>query len=191
MSNYDKQYDSEENLFGEFYSELEKFLRDNGKGGTALDLGCGQGRDALLLAKLGYRVTGVDVSEVGVSQMVLRGLQDGHPITGVIANIFDYNLSDDYDLILLDSILHFQKNDREKEISLLNKVSEHLAPQGFLIIVIHKSPRKEQEVKSWLKSKGKLNLIHQDYLPYTYEEKSSGFRSESEMCLFVMQNTEA
>lgn len=34
-----------------------------------LDLGCGQGRDALLFARAGHRLLGVDVSSVGIEQM--------------------------------------------------------------------------------------------------------------------------
>ena len=48
---YDKQYQTE-NLFGEPYSER----------GRLLDLGCGQGRNAIPLAQLGYEVTGMDIS---------------------------------------------------------------------------------------------------------------------------------
>ena len=36
--------------------------------GTALDLGCGQGRNALWLASLGFDVTGLDLSPVAVEQ---------------------------------------------------------------------------------------------------------------------------
>ena len=36
--------------------------------GQALDLAMGEGRNALYLAERGYRVTGVDISEVGVAR---------------------------------------------------------------------------------------------------------------------------
>ena len=36
--------------------------------GTALDLGIGQGRNAIYLAENGWKVTGVDLSEVAVQQ---------------------------------------------------------------------------------------------------------------------------
>ena len=38
-------------------------------GGTALDLACGIGRNALCLAKRGYQVTAVDFSEVALDQL--------------------------------------------------------------------------------------------------------------------------
>lgn len=38
-------------------------------GSTALDLGCGEGRNLLFLAENGWPVTGVDISEVGIGQV--------------------------------------------------------------------------------------------------------------------------
>ncbi|WP_409070426.1 class I SAM-dependent methyltransferase [Aliifodinibius sp. S!AR15-10] len=35
-----------------------------------MDFGCGQGRDALFIARMGHRVLGVDISKTGISQML-------------------------------------------------------------------------------------------------------------------------
>ena len=65
---YDKYYQTE-NLFGEPYPELIEFFAEYPYKGKLLDLGCGQGRDAIALARLGYSVTGIDNSKVGIQQM--------------------------------------------------------------------------------------------------------------------------
>jgi hypothetical protein len=57
-----------------FSSDPNKFLADMVKGrkpGSALDVGMGQGRNALYLASQGWNVTGIDISEEG-----LRLVQD-------------------------------------------------------------------------------------------------------------------
>src|SRR4029453_2717065 len=50
---------------GRSKKRLRRNFRGRGRGG-ALDIGLGQGRNALLLARCGYAVTGIDHSEVGV-----------------------------------------------------------------------------------------------------------------------------
>lgn len=50
---YDKYYQTE-NLFGDPYPELIEFFANYPKKGKVLDLGCGQGRDAIAIAQLGY-----------------------------------------------------------------------------------------------------------------------------------------
>ncbi len=76
MSSYDKQYKTVD-LFGEPYPELIDFFRTYPKRGRLLDLGSGQGRDAIPLAHLGYNVTAIDKSKVGVKQMILKSQKEG------------------------------------------------------------------------------------------------------------------
>lgn len=52
--------------------------------GTAVDLGAGEGRNSIWLAKKGWRVTAVDFSQVGLDRGA--ALADGLPITWVCAD---------------------------------------------------------------------------------------------------------
>ncbi len=67
-ASYDKHYQTE-NLFGEPYPELIDFFTAYPERGKLLDLGYGQGRNAIPLARMGYEVTGIDISRVGIEQM--------------------------------------------------------------------------------------------------------------------------
>jgi SAM-dependent methyltransferase len=52
---------------------VDRLLRQHGgAGGTLLELGCGTGKHALELVRLGWRVTGVDLSEAMVAQAQAR-----------------------------------------------------------------------------------------------------------------------
>ena len=77
---YDKYYQTE-NLFGRPYPELIEFYSNIKKKGKLLDLGYGQGRDSIALAKLGFTVTGIDYSKVGIEQLNKRiGVYDRQQI---------------------------------------------------------------------------------------------------------------
>ena len=65
MSIYDDYYKTE-NLFGEPYKELVAFFKKYPLKGKLLDIGCGQGRNAIPLAKIGYQVTEIDIAKFGI-----------------------------------------------------------------------------------------------------------------------------
>ena len=190
---YDEQYQIEESLFGKPYPEFVAFLEahvapESSKPKRALDIGCGQGRDAFLLARYGYEVLGVDSSAVGIEQMHGRAQAANLPITGVVADFYTYEPEGEFDAIVLDSILHFGTAEREQELAMLNKLATHVAPQGYLFIFVHKAPAKEKELQQWLTHHSEVFTLVQDgYLDYTYEEKATNFRSSFQFYMFILQ----
>ena len=54
--------------------------------GALLDLGCGQGRDSIFLASVGYQVTKVDSSKIGVKQMMGKAQSQGLNIDGIVSD---------------------------------------------------------------------------------------------------------
>lgn len=189
MNNYDQQYQVEKNLFGSPYVEFEEFVKQHAKqGGAALDLGCGQGRDALMLAKHGYAVTGVDASYVGIAQMLERAENDSLTVSGVIADIYEYELRDKYDAVVLDSILHFEKADKNKELALLNALINHINENGFLFLFVHKSPQKEREVERWVEAvAAEFEVAEEGYIDYLYKEVATGFQSAFQYYMLILK----
>lgn len=70
-ADYDRQYDGEEYYWGlmpgEICYDVMKILPPV-KPYRVLDIGCGEGKDAVFLAKCGYRVTGGEISERGIEK---------------------------------------------------------------------------------------------------------------------------
>lgn len=66
---------------------LELFGDGAGGGRRALDVACGAGRHALLLAERGFRVTAVDSSRVGVNLMLERARERGLDIDARVADL--------------------------------------------------------------------------------------------------------
>ena len=79
--------------------------------GRALDLGCGQGRNALFLAKQGFEVTAVDQNELALE--ILRSIVEQEDLEMPVGS-YDINsasLTQTYDLIVSTVVLMFLQAD--------------------------------------------------------------------------------
>jgi len=78
-----------------FTHEPNQLLVDAVRGvtpGEALDLATGQGRNALYLARQGWRVTGVDIADEGLRQARAAAVADALPATFVEADLASWEL---------------------------------------------------------------------------------------------------
>lgn len=104
--------------------------------GTALELGCGEGADALWLAARGWRVTAVDISAnalaVGAAVARDQGLSDR--IDWVRADLATWVPTGQYDLVT-SAFLHSPVELPREAI--LRRASSAVAPGGRLLVVGH------------------------------------------------------
>ena len=90
MSNpYNRHY-RQESYFGQPYKGLVDFFEHYTNRNVVIDLGCGQGRDALFLGGIGYRVVGVDISDVGIEQLNKAAKQEKLQVEGVVGDISSF-----------------------------------------------------------------------------------------------------
>lgn len=146
---YDQHY-KEEDYFGKPYPGLVKFFKAYDRDCEILDLGCGQGRDALFLGRLGYKVKGIDISKVGIDQMNQIAKKENLDVRGEVADVYNFSITEAYDLLLLDSMLHFYKNDIEKETDFIKRIATKLKVGGVLFSCMLKGSKREKHLKSVL-----------------------------------------
>lgn len=101
--------------------------------GKALDLGCGQGRNALYLSLLGHAVTAVDYNPDSVEQLTRLAAKDNLAINTAVYNIHDAALSENYDFILSTVVFMFLNAERVPAI--IADMQAHTNPGGYNLIV--------------------------------------------------------
>jgi len=169
MTTYDKHYQEPE-YFGDPYPALVTFFTEYKPKGKILDLGCGQGRDSIALARMGYDVVGVDISKVGISYMMSVAENEELKIKGVIADIYSYEIDESVDIVLLDSMLHFYKPDKKKEAGFLLRIMNDLKIGGLLCVIVWRSRKIEKELIHVLSTASKWKTPVDKYIEYPEKE---------------------
>ena len=109
----------------------------------ALDIGLGQGRNAILLAKNGYATTGIDRSEVGVQAARRMAEARGLSITAIVADTRRYDFGKNrWDLIAL---LYYPQ-----PMILIERLKAAVRPGGCIVVerftsVTDANPRDDRE----------------------------------------------
>ncbi|BFH61872.1 methyltransferase domain-containing protein [Paenibacillus azoreducens] len=81
-----------------------------------LDIGCGEGKDAVFFARNGYDVTAFDVTDAGVEKTKKLAAQTGVHVHVFKADIVDYRLDTHFDILFSSGVLHYIKPDFRQEI---------------------------------------------------------------------------
>lgn len=181
------QYYQTENLFGDPYPELIHFFATYPQKGKVLDLGCGQGRDAISIARLGYEVVGMDNSRVGIEQMIQIAERENLPLTGLVSNMYEMDDFTGFDFILLDSMFHFLKADLDKETGLIKKIMVGIDEGSHVIFCIQDSGKKVQILNEILNVDNIYSKLLDQSIEYLFEDKKTGHKSKSKYRLIIVR----
>ncbi len=131
---WDARYEAKGALWGaepnQFLAEVAEALNP----GTALDLGCGQGRNSLWLASRGFAVTGLDISPVAIEQAraVAAELDIDASFESVDLTTWD-PAGRVWDLVVL-TYLHLSG---ERRPVVHGAAKRAVAPGGRLVVIAH------------------------------------------------------
>ena len=101
--------------------------------GTAVDLACGEGRNAVWLASRGWSVTGVDWSTVGLDTAERLATSADVRVEWVHADVLAWQPTTGYDLVLL-AYLQLPAAERRTAMRIAGSAT---APGGSLLVVAH------------------------------------------------------
>lgn len=179
VTDYDKRYNAEGYYWGlkpnNLCYEIMR-IKPPIKPYTVLDIGCGEGKDAVFLARNGYSVSAFDASEQGLSKA--RKLADIHGVTVDFfkADVRDFRLETDFDIIFSSGVFHYIPLELRGSVS--DNLKTHTAPSGINVInvfvgkpFIPMAPDKEVgEFGSDSWKSGELFMYYHDWLFHKNEE---------------------
>ena len=151
QTKYERHYREGRGVCGEPFPELVAFFDTYERAEAhVLDLGCGQGRDALLAARRGHHVVGVDLSETGVAQMLEDAQVEGLDVEGVVGDIAEWEPARSFDVVILDRVLHLLGDDAERE-RVLERSCAHTRSSGHVLVA--DTPKQQGLVRGFFESK--------------------------------------
>lgn len=133
-ADWDRRYDTPDLVWT---GEPNRFLAAEAVGlppGRALDLGCGEGRNAVWLAARGWRVTADDFSGVALAKG--RRLADaaGVAVDWVEADVTDHAPAPASADLVVVAYVHLPPGERAR---MLSHAADALAPGGTLLVIGH------------------------------------------------------
>ncbi|HXE98449.1 MAG TPA: class I SAM-dependent methyltransferase [Dongiaceae bacterium] len=101
---WNKRFESQDSYLGErpapfLVQELER-IKTLAPGPDALDIACGEGRNSVYLARHGFRVVGLDISDIGLAKGRQRALAEGVDVDFSRVDLDDCIIEGRFDLIL-------------------------------------------------------------------------------------------
>jgi tellurite methyltransferase len=133
LAGWEERYRSSTNALDDAPTILlvETLARLAGRAGTAIDLACGVGRNALHLAEKGWIVTAVDGSAAAISLVERRAAERDLQVKTKVADLTSANFRlppDTFDLIVIAFYL---------QRSLFGAVKAAARPNGLVLAIAH------------------------------------------------------
>lgn len=134
--------------------------------GSALDLACGTGRNALWLAARGWDVTAVDGASAAIEALRNRVVESGLHIEAKLADLEKHEFQIEpltWDLIL---VCYYLQRD------LLEPAKKGVRPGGIVLVIVH-IPEKGERATATRMKPGELRTYFEDWeILHEYEGKS-------------------
>ena len=120
--------------FGRPSAEIIRLAEQLPPGSSVLDLGCGEGRNALFLAAQHLAVDACDISSAGIAKLKAHAAKEDLAIDAWVADLAAFEFSRDYDAIIAHGVLHLLP--RADWARLIAAMRQHTKPGGVNIVAV-------------------------------------------------------
>lgn len=138
---WEDRYSSADQVWSGKVNAVLKDVASTLNPGTALDLGCGEGGDAIWLASNGWDVTGVDLSTVATDRAREAARAAGIPEDRYhfeAADLAEWSTDNTFSLVTASFLLSWPVEIPRDAI--LERATGFVAPDGHLLVVAHAAP---------------------------------------------------
>ena len=139
-----------------------------------LDIGCGEGRNAIFFARNGYQVTAFDTSARGIEKTKQLAADAGVPIEAFVADINEFRLTESFDVLFSTGVLQYVPPGQRGD--LFANYRTYTNPGGlnvFSVFVkkpfIGKAPDAEKTAYKWISGE-LLTYYHEWKIEYCTED---------------------
>lgn len=179
MTDYEEKYRDENYYWGlapsKMCYEIMK-LRPPIRPYRVLDIGCGEGKDAVFLARNGYFVSAFDIADSGLEKARRLADYNNVHVDFFKADANEYRPSAEFDIIFSSGVFHYiEKNKRKELIDSLKKSTTTKGLNAINVFVekpfIDTIPDQEvveKQIESWYS--GQLATHYHDWLFQKNEE---------------------
>jgi len=157
---WNQRFSSEDSYLGDrpspFLAQEIERIKSLAPGTMALDIACGEGRNSIYLARQGFNVTALDISDVGIDKGRKRAEEAGVVVDFRQADLEGYGITEKFDLIINFNFLLR---------TLIPEEARALTPGGLLVFdTILESPQPEAgHNPDYLLRRGELRRIFEGF----------------------------
>ena len=131
-------------------------------GAKVLDLGCGEGRNAIYLAQSGFNVTAFDISVAGIGKLLTVAREKLLKINAFVADMREYEYTQPFEMIVCVGCLHLIK--REEWHPVIKKMKENTVRSGWnLVGVLTDTVPEPEDLRGWMTGLFKEGELAEQY----------------------------
>ena len=156
-TNYEKWYEGEDYYWGlepgDFLNELIGLCPPS-QDTKVLDIGCGEGKDAVYMAEKGYKVSAFDLTENGIRKTLSLAKNRGVEINAYVDDINTFDTNEQFDIIYSTGTVQYLFD--ENKAKFFEKLEKITKQNGivFINVFVEKSflelpPDWDKEEKMW------------------------------------------